>query len=869
MNRRRVSAPLAAEIPVGRVGGLAFALGVGVVTAGLALATPAHADTGESTGAASSSESADARDTEARDTTTPESADSDQKADDDKAETDDDDDAPVKGRSVRTADDDEPAPDRDRDHTRAVDDDASESLKPRTGPRRSTAPQHHVASTELRTEAAEPERSEPQIDELTADVPTSQQPDADAPAGVVVSSPERETEVRTVMTARTESSGALPDPEPATPSLWTFLAGIGRHLQRTFDNRYPTLSPTILDRTPEGVVTGSLNGFDFDGDDLRFTVVGRPSLGRVEIDQESGTFTYTPVVDFASYGGNDAFTISVIDKAPFALHGLRGLMNLPFDLIRGIPFVGSLLSDYLPTTTVRSTVKLTFDGTGEVSALAFPPGFHWGVAGAGFQHEMGTGTPLDVNSDWWQWTHDPFNRLLFGWKPDARPENGPGQYTQYPGDIALARDGVGADTYRMGIEWSRIFSSSTAGVDTSGGFTPEVLAQLDALANADEVQHYRDVLTAVRAAGLDPVVAINHFTLPLWVHNPAEFRGPAIIGRTPTEAAGWTSSATAEEFEKYSAYLAYKYGDLVDNWITLNEPVNSMLTSYFGIPFGTGFPPSLLRPDLVARGLRNEAAAHAAAYDVIHQLDSTANVGIALNMVAWRGANPESLSDQRAAADFSQFYNRWFPDAVISGRIDANFNGVIEDDEIHPELAGKADFFGVQYYSQGSVIGFGGNRANSSMPIIKGYPQFAPLLNVAFNTGCPSVQCSDMRQVIDPAGFREVLDIAASYGVPIWVSENGVADADDSDRASYLVRHLAVLNKAIADGLDIRGYTAWSLVDNLEWILGYQPKFGLYSYDPVTLERTPRPSVGTYNDIFTNSAISAELFRQYVKDRRV
>ena len=87
--------------------------------------------------------------------------------------------------------------------------------------------------------------------------------------------------------------------------------------------------------------------------------------------------------------------------------------------------------------------------------------------------------------------------------------------------------------------------------------------------------------------------------------------------------------------------------------------------------------------------------------------------------------------------------------------------------------------------------------------------------------------------------------------------------------SSYIVRHLAVINKAIADGMDIRGYTAWSLTDNLEWVLGYDPKYGLYSYDPVTLERTPRPSVSLIHDIFAGNAISADVFRTYVKDVRV
>jgi len=322
------------------------------------------------------------------------------------------------------------------------------------------------------------------------------------------------------------------------------------------------------------------------------------------------------------------------------------------------------------------------------------------------------------------------------------------------------------------------------------------------------------------------------------------------------------------EFEKYSAYLAWKYGDQVTNWVVLNEPVNSMLTSYYAIPFATNFPPALVRTDLVAVGLRNEAAAYSVSYDLIHQLDPNAQVGFALNMYSWRGGDPANPRDQRAAAQFSDFYNRWFPDAVLRGEVDANFDGVITDDEIHPDLAGKADYFGVNYYSQGIVIGYGGLSV-PGLPLVKGYPEFSPLINVVIGGCLPGTECSDTAQIINPAGLRDVLDIADSYGIPLWVTESGLADAADANRASYTVRHLAVINKAISDGMDIRGYTAWSLTDNLEWVLGYDPKYGLYSYDPATLERTPRPSVGLIHDIFSGNAISADVFRTYVKDPRV
>lgn len=689
-----------------------------------------------------------------------------------------------------------------------------------------------------------------------------------AVAAATINKPARPTAMRSAAVRRSAAASHQRTSTPvAASTALDLLAAAGRELQRTFRNQYPTTNPTITTQTADGVVTGNLGAVDPEGDRLVYTVVGKPSLGRVSIDQATGDFTYTPVVDVASYGGTDAFTVSVSDETNVHIHGLQGLLDAPIRLLRAIPFVGSLLSDYLPSTNTTATVKLTFAGDGTVAALTFPDGFHWGVSTAGFQSEMGAGAPLDVNSDWWQWLHDPINKLLLGWKGGV-PENGPGAYTQYVTDAGLARDGVGADTFRMSIEWSRIFPNSTESVDISNGVTPEVLAQLDALANQDEVAHYADQLAAMHAAGLDPMVTINHFTLPLWVHNPAQARVKELFGLTPQTAGGWVSSSTVTEFEKYSAYLAWKYGDQVTNWVVLNEPVNSMLTSYFAIPFATNFPPALVRTDLVAVGLRNEAAAYSASYDLIHQLDSNAQVGFALNMYSWRGGDPTNPRDQQAAADFSDFYNKWFPDAVLKGEVDANFDGVITPDEVHPELAGKADYFGVNYYSQGIVIGYGGLSA-PSVPIVKGYPEFSPLLNVIIGGCLPGTECSDTAQIINPAGLRDVLDIADSYGIPLWVTESGLADAADANRASYTVRHLAVIHKAIADGMDILGYTAWSLTDNLEWVLGYDPKYGLYSYDPTTLERTPRPSVGLIHDIFAGNAISADVFRTYVKDPRV
>ncbi len=686
---------------------------------------------------------------------------------------------------------------------------------------------------------------------------------AEPAADPVPDDPVTET-VATAAVSRLLGPLAAPVVDDDTPGLatglWAVLAFVRREFDSFFLNSHPVAAPVVTSRTDDQAV-GSFGAVDADGDPLTYTILGRgPALGRVTIDQATGTFTYTPVVDFSALGGSDRFTVEISDG--FRLHGLDSLWEIPVNFLRGVPVLGSLLSDFLPRTSPTVTVTINFTGTGDLTDLVFPDGFHWGVATSGFQSEMGGDAPLDVNSDWWQWLHDPLNKLLLGWHSDALPETGPGTYLTYAGDARLAADEVGADTFRMGIEWSRIFPNSTAAVDISGGITEQVLQQLDSLADQDAVAHYADVLATLHAYGLDPMVTINHFTLPMWVHDPSKARLEEIFGGTPEQEGGWVSHSTVAEFEKYAAYLAWKYGNQVTDWIVLNEPMNSMIPAYYGVPFGTGFPSGVFRPDLMAKGLLNQAAAYSASYDIIHWFDDDANVGAALSMFDWRAANATSVIDQQAAARFSDFFNTWFPDAVIKGEVDADFDGVIEPDEIHPELAGKADFFGVNYYGQGSVIGWGGSPFGS-MPVLTGYPQFSNLLNVLLG-GCPAEECSDAPTVIKPGGMRDMIDIAASYGIPLWITENGLADASDSQRASYLVRHLAVVNKAIGDGIDIRGYISWSLLDNLEWILGYGEKFGLYSWDPVTLERTARPTVAVLNQITTGNSIPAALFQQYV-----
>jgi beta-glucosidase/6-phospho-beta-glucosidase/beta-galactosidase len=170
---------------------------------------------------------------------------------------------------------------------------------------------------------------------------------------------------------------------------------------------------------------------------------------------------------------------------------------------------------------------------------------------------------------------------------------------------------------------------------------------------------------------------------------------------------------------------------------------------------------------------------------------------------------------------------------------------------------------GVQYYGSQPMQGFG----------VAPIPGFPWLKGLPVRCAASEPTCSDFNQPIDPGGFREVLDIAASYKladgsqVPIWITENGIADANDSKRPSYIVNHIAVVQDLLAHGMDIRGYTYWSLVDNLEWANGYDLQFGLYGSDPTTpeLERTPKQdSIDAISDITMSNSLPLALLGLYI-----
>jgi beta-glucosidase/6-phospho-beta-glucosidase/beta-galactosidase len=525
----------------------------------------------------------------------------------------------------------------------------------------------------------------------------------------------------------------------------------------------------------------------------------------------------------------------------------------------------------IPFATLVALVSIVLlPATGRA---VFPPGFLWGTAVSGFQNEAG-GVPAngDTGSDWWIWTRDTTN-ITNGLVSGDLPENGPGFWDRYAGDLKLVRKRLGANAFRSNIEWSRIFPTSTAGVDISGGITLSDLQALDALADQTAVAHYRAVFDEIHAWGLTPFVTLVHFTLPLWVHDPIAARDalatadPNLPPPTGFGPAGWIEPAIVPEFAKFAAFCAWKFGDQVDLWAPINEPFAVAAGGYVNLPgvIGTFFPPGAFSFTGALAVIANQVSGQAAAYDAIKLWDTAdangdavnSSVGMVHNMVFFAPKRPNIQADIDSAGHADYVYNRLWLNAVIHGDLDANADGTIDLGEHHPEFIGKADFIGINYYFRGKTLSIGG-------PITPILPLFDFLPSTSYGPGnCPGV-CSDLGWEVYPDGLREVLTTAGSYGLPVYITENGIADANDKLRQAYLVNHLEVLEHAIADNVaDVRGYFHWSLMDNFEWALGLAPKFGMFKYDPVTLKRKMRNSGRLYARIIKKNTVPIQLTNRF------
>lgn len=491
--------------------------------------------------------------------------------------------------------------------------------------------------------------------------------------------------------------------------------------------------------------------------------------------------------------------------------------------------------------------------------LKFPKGFLWGVSLSGFQFEMGApgGEGLDPNTDWYVWVHDPLN-VSAGLVSGDLPEDGCGYWVYFREDHDRAR-WLGLNAFRMGVEWSRIFPKPTFEVEVESQVedghiahvevSEKALMRLDELADKRAVERYREIVQDLKDKGLTVIVNLHHFTTPLWLHDPLEARATALKCRRN----GWVSDRIVVEFAKYAAYMAWKLGDIVDRWSTFNEP---MVVSNIGYLNPTaGFPPGFLSLDGFRKASLNFVDAHARAYDQIKRwdLNGKADVGLIYAVSPAEPLKPGVEEHEKAAERMNYLANLWFMRVVAEGLLDEGMAG--PDKAVEVEfLKNRLDWIGVNYYSR--LVVMPDPRSPMGFRIMPGYG-FATGEGRRSLAGKPS---SDFGWEIYPEGLRKALRLMAEFKRPLYVTENGVADFHDKIRSYFLLSHLYQVHRSIEeDGLDVRGYLHWSLIDNYEWAKGFQKRFGLFYVNFETKIRAPRPSAYVYKAIASANEILDEM----------
>jgi beta-glucosidase len=364
------------------------------------------------------------------------------------------------------------------------------------------------------------------------------------------------------------------------------------------------------------------------------------------------------------------------------------------------------------------------------SVLRFPDGFFWGAATAAHQIEG-----HNVASDWW--AAEQAGRMPF--QSGAACDS----WTRWPEDIALLR-AVGLNSYRLSLEWARL-------EPTPGQFDPVAIAT------------YRAQLEALRAAGIEPLVTLHHFTNPQWL----------------AERGGWRNPAVVDHLTAYADRAAREFGDLVRWWITLNEP---SILGYKTYLEGT-WPPHH-RGDVrgYLRLMRHAGRAHPRMRQALRAQRPDAQVGLAFALWPMQPLRAWSPIDQ-LMAHLGDYY--W------QARV------------LH-RTAATLDWIGVNFYSRTLV----------------GWPW------PAATAGAPGPR-TDFGWEIYPVGLYETLRRVGRLGRPVIVTENGISNRADDLRAAYIVDHVRAMYRAIRAGVDLRGYQYWTLLDNFEWADGFEQAFGL------------------------------------------
>ena len=435
--------------------------------------------------------------------------------------------------------------------------------------------------------------------------------------------------------------------------------------------------------------------------------------------------------------------------------------------------------------------------------MTFPAEFVWGAATAAYQIEGATEADGRGESIWDRFCRTP-GKVANGDTGDRACEH----YYRWREDLDVMSS-LGLQGYRFSISWPRI---------QADGRGP---------ANPKGIDFYRRLAEGLLERGIAPLATLYHWDLP----------------QALQDEGGWASREVVDRFEVYAELVFEGLGDLVQDWVTHNEP---WVTSFLGYGYGTKAPGIQDWPAAVTSA-HHVLLSHGKAVTAFRERRRTGRIGITLDLTQVYG-------DAEAALRLDGNRNRWFLDPVLRGSYPADMVDLYEErlgplEFVQPgdleEIAVPIDFLGVNFY-QPAVARL---AAGDGLVGVQELPPDGPTTAMGWRVA-PSALTELLLRV--KRDYREV---------PLLITENGASfddppvDGDgvveDPQRVEYLRDHIAAVERAIGAGVDVRGYYVWSLLDNFEWEHGYSSRFGIVGVDFESQRRTPKRSALWYRDLIT------------------
>jgi len=408
-----------------------------------------------------------------------------------------------------------------------------------------------------------------------------------------------------------------------------------------------------------------------------------------------------------------------------------------------------------------------------------------------------------INNQWTRWEQTA-GRIFQNQTADRACEWWKGRWEE---DFDRAAD-MHNNAQRLSVEWSRI--------------EPQM-----GVWDKDALDRYRQMANGLRLRGMAPMITLHHFTLPLW----ADDQG------------GWLWDELPARFATFAEKVVTALGDVCSLWCTINEP---MVLAVNGYLLGE-WPPGNHDLGQTARVSINLLRAHAAAYHAIKAVQPHSQIGFGQHRIGVKPL-PPVLINQIAGRVIDYTFNNGFLLALRDGK--AKFAGARAVSL--PEIKNTLDWVGVQYYAD--YHPYLSLRAAKNMFMVFHKPEEAPKVE------------APKWGAVNPAGIFDHLKwLTVNMKLPIYITESGVPDADDTVRPGFLVETLHTVWKAVGYNFPIKGYFFWSLVDNFEWVEGFDPryKFGLYSLDVETQVRTPRQSALLYGEICAQNGLAIDVVQKY------